>query len=144
MTLNALVDSLKIGGADNEKGYGGLCLRIKMPDDLSFAAKNGKIKPQNLQIDAGSWMDFSASFGAENLKSGVALFCHPSNLGYPQKWILRQNRSMQNVVYPGQHPEEIKQAEPLILNYRLLIHNGLLLEDLIQQERVYNQKSIEQ
>ncbi len=29
--LSALVDSLKIGGSDDAKGYGGLCLRLKLP-----------------------------------------------------------------------------------------------------------------
>jgi len=143
MTLNALVDSLKIGGADNEKGYGGLCLRVKMPDNLSFTAKKGKIKPQNLQLNAGSWMDFSANFGVESDISGVTLFCHPSNLGYPQKWILRQERSMQNVVFPGEQPIEVNQTEPIVLNYRLLIHEGILSEDLVKHEKVYNQKRIE-
>ncbi len=37
-----VASSLKIGGADNKKGYGGLCLRIKMPNDLSFSSDNGK------------------------------------------------------------------------------------------------------
>lgn len=143
MTLNAIVDNLKIGGADNEKGYGGLCLRIKMPDDLSFSTRNGKIEPKNLQIDAGSWMDFSANFGVESSISGVTLFCHPSNLGYPQKWILRQKRSMQNVVFPGQQAIKINKSQPIVLNYRLLIHEGLLLEDVVKQEEIYKQERIE-
>ena len=113
-----------------------------MPDDLSFSSKNGQIKPNTFQIDAGSWMDFTAKFSEESNYSGVTLFCHSSNIGYPQKWILRQKASMQNVVFPGQKPIKINPFEPVILNYRLLVHNGLSTEKIILHEKIYSQKRI--
>lgn len=143
LTLNALVDNLKIGGSDNEKGYGGLCLRIKMPDNLSFSSKNGKVDPKTHQIEAGPWMDFSANFGNIYGISGVTLFCHPSNFGFPQKWILRQKASMQNVVFPGQQAIAINLYDPIVLNYRLLVHEGLPFESLVLQEKYYNQNTIQ-
>ena len=43
--LVALVDSLKIGGSDDAKGYGGFCIRLKLPADISFVSNNTTITP---------------------------------------------------------------------------------------------------
>jgi hypothetical protein len=47
--LFALEDNLKIGGSDDEKGYGGFCLRLKLPEDISFVSGDTEVtlwKPQ--------------------------------------------------------------------------------------------------
>ena len=138
--LIALVDSISIGGANNQKGYGGLCIRLKLPEDLTFTASSGAIVPDTYQIRAGGWMDFSATFSGEH-RSGVTLMCHSSTIGYPQKWILRQKTSMQNIVYPGELPVDIPMSQPLTLRYRLLIHDGLSIDELKKHEEWYNRSS---
>ncbi len=135
--LQAKIDSLYIGGSNDEKGYGGLSIRIKMPDNLIFRSKKGKITPENLQVDGGPWMDFTASFGMDENQSGLTLFCHPGNPGYPQKWILRQKSSMQNIVFPGQDAVHISKDYPLVLKYRLMVHNGLSIEEINSFEKEY-------
>jgi hypothetical protein len=122
IVLKPLVQGIQIGGSDDEKGYGGFCVRIKMPEDLIFMSETGQVTPQNLQIVAGSWMDFSASFDNNSEKSGLALLCHQSTPNYPAPWILRQEASMQNVVFPGR--ERVKLDKPVVLRYRVIIHNG--------------------
>ena len=122
--LKALVPGVSLGGADDEKGYGGLCLRIKTPEDLIFTSTNGPVTPQNLQITAGSWMDFSGTFRPDSEKSGITLLSHPTLPNYPPTWILRQTRSMQNVVFPGRYRTEIPMDKPVILRYRLIVHKG--------------------
>ena len=122
IVLKPLVDGIQIGGSDDEKGYGGFCVRIKMPEDLIFMSETGQVTPQNLQIVAGSWMDFSASFDNSGEKSGLTILCHQSTPNYPAPWILRQEASMQNVVFPGR--ERVKLDKPVVLRYRVIIHNG--------------------
>jgi hypothetical protein len=121
ITLKPLINGIKIGGSDDEKGYGGFCARIRMPEDITFTSEKGIIEPQNLQLSAGPWMDFSASFGNKG-KSGLAILCHPSDPGFPQPWILRRKGSMQNAVFPGR--EKFLLDKPLTLRYRIIIHNG--------------------
>ncbi len=121
--LKALVPEVYIGGSDNEKGYGGFSPRIKLPDNLVFTSESGKVVPQNLQIKDGRWMDFSGSFG-KTKQSGLTILCHPSTPNYVAPWILRQNNSMQNIVFPGQEKVSISMENPLVLRYRLIIHNG--------------------
>ena len=52
--LMALVPGVSIGGSDDEKGYGGFCARIKLPENLCFTSESGQVEPQTLQIKAGS------------------------------------------------------------------------------------------
>ncbi len=122
--LKALVPGVSIGGADDEKGYGGFCTRIKLPENLRFTSENGQIEPQLFQIEAGSWMDFSAPFGKNGELNGIAVLCHPSTPNYPQPWILRDKRSMQNIVFPGRIRTNLSMEKSTILRYRIIVHNG--------------------
>lgn len=120
ITLKPLSGGLGIGGSADEKGYGGFCARIKMPDDLYFISGSDTVIPQNLQIAAGDRMTFTGSFGDKGEQSSLTIISNPGNPGYPEKWILRQKGSMQNVVFPGR--DRIKIEKPLTLKYSILIH----------------------
>ncbi len=140
--LFALKNSLKIGGSDDEKGYGGFCLRLKLPGDISFASADTEVTPLETAVHAGSWMDFFGSFdGNDSSKMGVAVFSHFSNPGPSGEWILRKKGSMQNIVYPGRTPVALSK-NGLRLRYRLVIHDSSIgrsdLENLYQE---YTRKS---
>jgi hypothetical protein len=124
IALKALVPDLQLGGSADQKGYGGFCVRMRLPDSLIFTSENGPVTPQDLQIKAGPWMDFSGKFGEGNKISGLTILCHPDMPDYPEPWILRQKRSMQNIVFPGQARINIPTDKPVVLKYRLLIHDG--------------------
>jgi hypothetical protein len=124
ISLKALVPEVSIGGSDDEKGYGGFCLRIKLPEDLVFTSVNGPVIPQTLQIKSGPWMDFSGSFGLNDKKSGLTLICSPATPNYPAPWILRQVTSMQNVVFPGRQRINLPTGKLIVLKYRLIVHKG--------------------
>jgi hypothetical protein len=124
ITLNALVNGLQIGGSADQKGYGGFCVRMKLPDSLIFTSDKGPVTPQDLQVKAGPWMDFSGKFGAGTEVSGIIILCHPSMPDYPEQWILRQKRSMQNIVFPGQKRINLPMDKSMVLRYRIIIHNG--------------------
>ena len=133
--LSALVDSLKIGGSDDAKGYGGFCLRLKLPKDISFFSNNTVIAPMETAVNAGPRMNFTGSFdGASMPKTGVAVFCSPP-AGDQQSWILRKETSMQNIPYPGRTPVLLSK-KGWRLKYRIIIHNGMDNADL---EKLYQQ-----
>src|SRR5690606_36225064 len=70
IALQAFVPDVEIGGSADIKGYGGLCLRLKLPEDLTFTSSTGAIIPPTEQIIAGSWMDFSSSnFGNDGKRN---------------------------------------------------------------------------
>jgi hypothetical protein len=97
---------------------------MKMPDDLKFTSSHGKVEPQTLQLDAGSWMDISGSLNNAGQKEGIVIICHPDNPMYPEKWILRKSGSMQNPVYPGRAPVAVSMDTPTVLKYRLVTYAG--------------------
>jgi len=122
--LLALTDSVLIGGSDDIKGYGGFKARFKMPDDLTFVSMDTSVISQNTAIPAGPWMDFSGTLQQNGKKSGIAIFCDTTLSTFTGQWILRRKKSMQNPVYPGRTPVSISQAEPMLFQYRLIIHRG--------------------
>jgi hypothetical protein len=124
ISLLALEDGVRIGGADNERGYGGFSARIRLPDDMKFTGQSGPVEPRSTSVEAGPWLDFSGQFGDDSKVSGLAILCHQSNPGYPHQWILRRKGSMQNPVYPGRYPVLLSREKPITLRYRLIIHRG--------------------
>jgi len=122
--LLALKDDMRLGGSEDAKGYGGFTTRIPLPDGLAFTGTNGPVEPTNLSVEAGPWLDFSGNLGGQGKTSGLAILCHSSSPGYPQRWILRRKGSAQNPVYPGRHPVPLSREKPLVLRYRLIIHRG--------------------
>jgi len=137
--LVALENGMRIGGSENAKGYGGFCSRLRLPDDLQFIGSGGAVEPATQPVEAGSWLDFSGSFGAAGQVSGLAILCHPSVPNFPQPWILRRKTSMQNPVYPGPHPVALPRENPLMLRYRVVLHRGDSREvDLDQLQAEYS------
>ncbi len=123
--LRTSVAGVRIGGAENQKEYGGFSVRIPMPDDLRFTGAAGRVQARGGPVDSSPWMDFSASFGAAGGGlSGLAVLCHPSTPGFPQRWILRAKGSMQNPVFPGREAIEVPVEKALVLRYRLVVHRG--------------------
>jgi len=127
--LTALEADVRIGGSDDVKGYGGFSPRLRLPEDIRFTAEYGEVEPQKTAVKASRWMDISGTFNKQkgdqkDSIDGVTILCHPSLPGFPQKWILRKARSMQNPVFPGRAPVELPTKEPLELRYRLTVHRG--------------------
>lgn len=122
--LLALEPDLKIGGSHDEKGYGGFSPRVRLPADVRFLGQKGEIEPQGTAVEAGPWVDVTATYGTTDAKSGVAMLCHPTLPVFPPPWILRRAKSMQNAVYPGATPVLLSATEPLVLRYRLVVHRG--------------------
>jgi hypothetical protein len=131
--LLPLADSLEIGGSDDAKGYGGFCLRLKLPSDISFVSNGTAIMPTETPVTAGPWMDFRGSFDNEaSSKTSVAVFCKPSNPAGRQQWILRKETSMQNIPYPGRTPVALTKNGWRI-TCRIIIHNAEMSDDDLEQ-----------
>ncbi|MBK1875909.1 DUF6807 family protein [Pelagicoccus mobilis] len=122
--LQALQENVQIGGSRNTKGYGGFSVRIPLPEDLSFAGPSAEPEVDwTAPAVANPWVDFSASF-VEGKRSGVSIFTHPANPGYPHGWTLRKANSCQNPVFPGQTPITLPVGQPLVLRYSVYVHDA--------------------
>jgi hypothetical protein len=133
ISLLALVDDLQIGGADNEKGYSGFSARIILPDNVRFSGPAGEITPKKLAVQSKGFVNISGAFGKNGKQAGMVIVDNLQNIGYPQKWILRKEKSMQNPVFPGRKPVKVSTKEPLVLKYSLLIYFGELSAKKIEK-----------
>ena len=133
ISLLALEENLKIGGSENEKGYSGFSVRMVLPEDIIFSGPAGNIEPQTIAVKSNGYVNISGSLLDGNKNGGVVIIDSPENPGYPQSWILRKQKSMQNPAYPGQHAVSISTTKPLVLKYSLVVYSGELSDKKIQK-----------
>ncbi len=126
ISFRALEPNMRLGGSEDQKGYGGFSTRIRLTEDTFFTSSEGKVKPENLPVKGTGWIDLSGPLGRNGAKAGLSILSHPTNPGYPNPWILRSKNSMQNAVYPfpGNTPIPLSMKKPTTLRYRLLVHEG--------------------
>ncbi|QIA08423.1 DUF6807 domain-containing protein [Draconibacterium halophilum] len=126
ISLLALEENLRIGGSEDEKGYGGFSVRMILPDDVQFTGESGNIEAKNTAVESEGFVNISGSLGKGNSKAGIAIIDNKDNPGYPQNLILREKNSMQNIAWPGSEPVELSTTEPLVLKYSLIVYSGKL------------------
>ena len=126
ISLRALVSHVTLGGSDDEKGYGGFSVRMKLPRDVRFSSTGGTVTPDTQAVREGPWMNVSGSLAADGSPAGIVVMDHPNNPAFPHPWILRAEHSMQNLVYPGRTPVPVSQKQPTVLQYRLVVYKGLM------------------
>lgn len=132
ISLRALQENVRIGGSDDKKGYGGFSPRIRLSDGVRFTSATGTVEPETRAVEAGPWMDIHDASG------GLAILNHAENPMFPQPWILRRARSMQNAVYPGRTPVALSTKTDLRLRYRLVIHSASPIElDFNQMQKAF-------
>lgn len=125
ISLQALLDTIRIGGSTDSKGYGGFSTRIPLPDDLRIFGPSGVVEPNTSAPSAPQpWVDFSGSFAGNGRTSGIAVMVHPSHPGYPLGWTIRRRESCQNPVFPGRDLFPLPADAPLVLRYRVVLHRG--------------------
>ncbi len=124
IALKPLVENVRIGGADNVKGYSGFTARIRPPREMAITDESGRISKDAVGTKS-RWADVSGQFGTAADVSGVAILSHRSLPEFPPKWLLR-HYGMQNIAYPGRHPITLSAKKPLVLRHRLMLHRGEL------------------
>lgn len=123
ISLLAMQPNTRIGGSEDKKGYGGFSPRIRLPEDVQFEGINGPVEAETTPVEAAGWLSISGALGKEGSQAGLAILSHPENPSYPNPWILRNRRSMQNAVYPhpGATAVPLSHSKPTVLNYRIVV-----------------------
>ena len=122
IALKPLVTGLRLGGAENSRGYSGFTVRVKPPLEGVLHDQIGTLVQDRIG-EASPWADYSGRFGAADRVSGIAILSHPSLPEFPPKWVLR-HYGMVNVAYPGRHAVAFPQESLLVLRHRVVVHRG--------------------
>lgn len=134
--LEPLLPDVRLGGAENERGYSGFTVRVRPPRQMRIVAESGRLDRDAVGTRS-RWADVTGEFGDGDRLSGVAILAHGSLPEFPPRWLLRFY-GMQNVVYPGRQPIRLTSEKPLVLRHRLVIHRGDAQASRIgDQQRVY-------
>ena len=104
------------------RGYSGINLRCAPRDDTVIVTSSGKAD-KDVDRERYYWSDLSARFGGSKEFSGIAIFDNPANPSYPTGW---SNRfyGILGPSFTGIQPVTIKPGEPLVLRYRVWVHEG--------------------
>ncbi len=113
------------GAKTANKGYGGFCFRpdaTRLP--MHFTDARGAQSEDQLRAET-PWADVSFPMVKGDAKqSGVAIFQHPANPGYPHPgWIMRHYGFL-GASWPHTEPHTLNPGESFHLRYRLLVHRG--------------------
>jgi hypothetical protein len=126
ISILALVPNLRLGGSQDEKGYGGFSVRMKLPDGIRFYSEQGQILPRENAVLAGTWMNITGPIGVDGKTAGLLIFEGGMSGSIDTPWILREKGSMQNAVFPGRNPVGLSMESPTVLRYRLVVYEGSL------------------
>lgn len=114
LTLTPLVDGLALGGSADDKGYGGISLRLRDPEQMRFESEGRSIEAKRQAVAAGATMRFSWDAPAVGMPRAVTMRCTVDGRAITQ-WILRREKSMQNCVWPGATPLAMPKGRPVTL-----------------------------
>jgi hypothetical protein len=118
--ITSRVDALGLGGSEDDRGFGGFSIRLVDPEHLTFSSGGKVITPNGAAIDAGSNMGFAWSGGNSSPAWAVGLACKANGQAV-KRWMLYNDRSMQNCVFPGRAPLVLKKDQALHLQETLVI-----------------------
>nr|WP_295107125.1 DUF6807 family protein [uncultured Caulobacter sp.] len=118
-TIKSRVNALGLGGSEDDRGFGGFSIRLVEPEKLAFSSGGKTIVPNGSAITAGANMGFAWTDAASPAWA-VGLACKANGQAIT-RWMLYNDRSMQNCVFPGRAPLVLRKDETLRLQETLVI-----------------------
>jgi len=129
IVLEAVGGALELRGApDQDKGYGGLCLR-GAPEFTGavMTTDKGPLEKDVTNVPY-RWADISTP------ERGVAVFVSPGHPGFPVHWLIRNSYAgVLNPSWPGNDTTVLEPGSPVTLRYRIYIHRGDAVSGRVMQ-----------
>jgi hypothetical protein len=109
---------------EHVKGYGGFTYRPNATrKPFVMTSILGEIEEDTFHVQS-PWIDFTSVHDDNDARSGVAVFQHPDNPGYPHHHWLVRGYGLLGASWPGPKPHSLAPGESVELRYRLFIHRG--------------------
>lgn len=120
VSLEGLQPGVAIGGRPHA-GYGGFGLRAAPTHEQKIILHRDPIGTEPRR----SWIDYSGHFEGATQPSGVAIFEHCTNPGYPNDLLQYPQLNYVMPAFPGQREVPLPVGQTLVLRHRLWIHPGV-------------------
>jgi hypothetical protein len=112
------------GATANDKGYGGFSYRPdKARKPLHFTTAKGAIEKDHTHYET-PWADCTSRVEPDGPTSGLAIFQHPSNPGYPHDGWLFRHYGFLGASYPHNETLTLNPGDSFELRYRMYVHRG--------------------
>jgi hypothetical protein len=118
--LRALRHGVELAGTDDEKGYGGLSLRVANPQMAEIESDGRALHATVAGMQTGDWVAFSWRTPPPPWPARIAASCQVDGHAWTH-WVLRQEPSMQNCAFPGAAPTAVPLDGVLSLELSLLV-----------------------
>jgi hypothetical protein len=118
--LRALRHGVELAGTDDEKGYGGLSLRVANPQLAEIESDGRVLQAAVAGMQTGDWVAFNWRAPPPPWPARVAASCQVDGHAWT-RWVLRQEPSMQNCAFPGSAPTAVPSEGVLRLGLSLLV-----------------------
>ncbi|RYE20812.1 MAG: hypothetical protein EOP51_17045 [Sphingobacteriales bacterium] len=104
--------------------YGGLFLRMPWKPSINGEVINiARQKNQKAEGQPATWIDLGMQLDGSEEKAHIAIFDHPENKGYPQKWRVDDQMGVGPV--PTRDADRvIKKGDTEIIKHRLVVYTG--------------------
>jgi hypothetical protein len=136
--MQALTDSVTIATRFTNS-YGGLNVRMATPQKQDIAYYSDTATASTVR----SWADFNGIFEGSQSTAGMTILQHRENPEYPGVWAAYPGLSWVQPTFPTPNTRYLlSKDKPLILRYRLVIHQGGKPDDnvLVKQWDEFNNK----
>ena len=113
--------------------YGGFFIRMPWRPDRGAEVINSEGKKDDeCEQQQAAWVDLFMPIDSNEVGSGITTFDHPENPGHPAYWRVDGSRGINpSPCIPA--AIELTSGETLSHRYRLVIHDGRLTSDQIQE-----------
>lgn len=119
------------GQAEQEKGYGGLCVRTS-PGIHKVISSDMGMHTKDSNLMRTPWVDYSGIWSGGTRVSGSAIFASNNHPDFPPGWTLRYY-GFYGVAWPGGKSFTIEPGDSLRLSYRVWIHKGDSNEGMVPE-----------
>jgi hypothetical protein len=125
--LTALEDSISIATRQTNS-YGCFNIRMQSPQSQSLTHFTDQPGTSTLR----SWSDLSGTFRDAGSPSGLSILQYKGNPDYPGPWVEYPNLAWVQPAFPAHGTRyPLVKGQPLVLRYRLVIHNGAKPDDAV-------------
>jgi hypothetical protein len=118
--LRALRHGVELAGTEDEKGYGGISLRVANPQLAEIESDGRTLHATVAGMQTGDWVAFSWRTPPPPWPARIAASCQVDGHAWT-RWVLRQEPSMQNCAFPGAAPTAVPSDRVLSLGLSLLV-----------------------